>query len=82
MAWPLFQLDEQVYMKQPQEYIDQGENIVCRLRKAIYGLQKSPRAWFEKFNMVISDIKFAHCDSDHTVFICHTKSGSVILAMY
>jgi len=49
MAWPLFQLDVenaflygelngQVYMEQPPEYIDQGENIVCRLRKAIYGL--------------------------------------------
>jgi len=55
MEWPLFQLDvknaflygdlkEQAYMEQPQGYIAQGENIVCRLRKAIYGLKQSLRA--------------------------------------
>jgi len=32
--------------------------------------------------MIISGIGFAHCDSDHSVFICRTKSGSVILDMY
>ena len=32
--------------------------------------------------MVISGIGFARCHSDHSVFIHHTKSGSVILAVY
>ena len=32
--------------------------------------------------MVISDIEFAHCHSDHLVFVRRTKSGSVILAVY
>jgi len=32
--------------------------------------------------MVIFGIEFAHCHSDHSVFVCHTKSGSVILAVY
>ena len=93
MEWPLFQLDvknaflygdlkEQVYMEQPPGYIAQGENIVCRLRKAIYGLKQSPRAWFEKFSMIISGIEFACCHSDHSVFVRRTKSSSVILAVY
>ena len=69
-------------MEQPSGYIAQGENTVCRLRKAIYGLKQSPRAWFEKFSMVISGIKFAHCHSDHSVFVRRTKYGSVILAVY
>jgi len=93
MKWPLFQLDvknaflyvdlkEQVYMEQPPGYIAQRENIVCRLRKVIYGLKQSPRAWFEKFNMIISGIGFARCHSDHSVFVRRTKSDSVILAVY
>ena len=45
-------------MEQPPGYIAQGENTVCRLRKAIYELRQSPKAWFEKFNMVISGIGF------------------------
>jgi len=91
MKWTLFQLDvknvflygdlkEQVYMEQPPGYIAQGENTVCRLRKAIYELKQSLRAWFEKFNIIILGIGFARCHSDHSLFVRRTKSGSVILA--
>jgi len=74
-------LKEQVYIEQLLGYIAQGENTVCRLRKAIYGLKQSPRAWFEKFSMVISSIEFARCHSDCSVFVRRTKSDSVILAL-
>ena len=56
-------------MEQSLGYIAQGENIVCRIWKAIYGLKQSPRAWFEKFNMVISGIEFARCHLNHSVFV-------------
>ena len=69
-------------MKQSPGYVTQGENIACRLRMAIYRLRQSPRAWFEKFRLVISIIDFARCHSDHSVFIRRTRSGSVILAVY
>jgi len=93
MEWPLFQLDvkniflyrdlkENFYMEQPSRYIAQGENIVCRLRKVNYELNQSPRAGFEKFSIVISSIGFAHCHSDHLVFVHRTMSGSVIRVVY
>ena len=57
LSWPLFQLDiknaflyrdlhEEVYMEQPPGYVAQGETKVCRLKKDIYRLKQSPRAWF------------------------------------
>ena len=51
--WPMFQLDMknvflysnlEVYMKQPPKYVAQGENMICKLKKAIYDLKQSPRA--------------------------------------
>jgi len=69
-------------MEQPPGYVAQGENTVWRLRKVIYGLKQSPRAWFEKFSIVISDIEFSRCHSDHSVFVHHAKIGSVILTVY
>ena len=37
-------LDEEIYMQQPEGYEIQGkENLVCRLKKSLYGLKQAPR---------------------------------------
>ena len=46
-------LVDSVLMEQPSGYVAQGEDRVCRLKKAIYGLKQSPRAWFENFSQVV-----------------------------
>ena len=49
-------LQEEVYMEQPLMSIAQGEiRRVCCLRKSLYGLKQSPRAWFVKFSQVIEE---------------------------
>jgi len=69
-------------MEQPPGHVAQGENKACHLRKAIYGLKQSPLTWFERFSITISGIGFHHCNSDHSVFIRHNKSGLLILIVY
>ena len=63
--WPLYLLDiknvflhgdlaEEVYMEQPPSFVAQGEfGLVCRLRRSLYGLKQSPRAWFGHFSSVV-----------------------------
>ena len=60
--WNLHQLDiknvflhgdlqEEVYMEQPPRFVAQGEiGRVFGLRKSLYSLKQSPRAWFGKFS--------------------------------
>ena len=44
-------LDEEIYMAQPQGFKVKGkENLVCRLKKSLYGLKKAPRQWYLKFD--------------------------------
>ena len=42
------ELEEKIYMKQPEGYIQDGkENKVCLLKKSFYGLKQSPRQWYK-----------------------------------
>ena len=44
-------LEEEIYMQQPQGYEVKGkENLVCRLKKRLYGLKQAPRQWYLKFD--------------------------------
>ena len=42
-------LEEEIYMKQPEGFID-DPSLVCRLRKYLYGLKQAPRAWYSKMD--------------------------------
>ena len=42
-------LEEEIYMKQPEGFID-DPSLVYRLRKSLYGLKQSPRTWYSKMD--------------------------------
>ncbi|GFW22745.1 retrovirus-related Pol polyprotein from transposon RE1 [Trichonephila clavipes] len=67
-------LNEEVYMKQPQGYIEKGkEGLVCKLKQALYGLHQSGRAWYIDI-VGFSDADFAANRDDRVSmggqFIC------------
>ena len=46
-------LEEEIYMEQPEGYVQHGkEDLVCKLRKSLYGLKQSPRYWNRKLKGV------------------------------
>ena len=89
-SWPLFQLDiknaflhgdlaKEVYMEQPPGFVAQRESgLVCRLRRSLYGLKQSPRAWFDRFSSVVQEFGMLHSTTDHSVFYYHNSSGQCI----
>eukprot|EP00253_Pinus_taeda_P001525 PITA_01525 len=49
-------LEEEIYMQQPQGYEVKGkEKLVCRLKKSLYGLKQAPRQWYLKFDKFMSE---------------------------
>lgn len=58
-------------------------NQVCRLKKTLYGLKQSPKAWFGRFTKAMILIGYRQSQKDHTLFIKHSNSREVtILIVY
>jgi Reverse transcriptase (RNA-dependent DNA polymerase) len=92
--WPLYQMDvknaflhgeleEEVYMEIPPGLsISRSERMVCRLKKAIYGLKQSPRAWYGKLSNALTKIGYKRSDADFSTFTLNTEKGIVIILIY
>ena len=47
-------LDEEIYMNQPKGFTVKGKKeLVYKLKKSLYGLNQSPRTWYQKFDTYI-----------------------------
>ena len=94
LDWPLHQFDvknaflhgdleEEVYMDIPPGYsVTTGTNEVCKLQRALYGLQQSPRAWFGRFSLAMKKYGFKQSDSDHTLFLKRQQGKVMALIVY
>ncbi|RVW97291.1 Retrovirus-related Pol polyprotein from transposon RE2 [Vitis vinifera] len=72
-------LVEEVYMEQPPGFVAQGESgLVCRLRRSLYGLKQSPRAWFGRFSSIVQEFDMLRSTADHSVFYHHNSLGQCI----
>jgi len=91
--WDLFHMDvnnafhqgdlyEDVYMQLPQGFHRQGEPLVCKLKKSLYGLKQASRQW----NIKLTDalVKGGYCQSsyDHSLFTQVSGSDIVVILVY
>ena len=74
-----------IYMALPPGYYSLAPStpasIVCRLRKSLYGLKQSPRAWFARFTTAMLTRGYRQCNGDHTLFFHHSTSGGVVILL-
>jgi len=66
------ELEEEIHMEMPEgfvEYSINGERLVCKLGKAIYGLKQSARIWNRKLFKVLKKLGFRQLASDNCVWI-------------
>jgi Reverse transcriptase (RNA-dependent DNA polymerase) len=61
------ELEEGIYMDPPPG-ASVPTRIVCRLRKAIYGLKHSLRAWYDKLSAALVNVGFKKSDVDTSMF--------------
>ena len=62
-------LDEEIYMKQHEGFtIKVKKELVCKLKKSLYGLNQSPRMWYQNFDTYIQGLGFVRSKVDHCVY--------------
>ncbi|GKC02574.1 integrase, partial [Tanacetum coccineum] len=55
---------------------------VRNLRKTLYSLKQAPRAWYEKFTIVVTSLGFVSSDHDSTLFVKQSSAGCTLLLLY
>ncbi len=55
-AFILGDLQEDVYMRQPEGFQEGGPNVVCKLNKSLYGLKQSAHNWNKKLHGGVSSM--------------------------
>ncbi|CAL9017436.1 unnamed protein product [Prunus brigantina] len=88
--WPLLQFDvknaflhgdlkEEIYMDLPPGIlVTSKEGVVCKLRKSLYGLKQSPRAWFGRFAASMKKFGYVQSNSDHSLFLKRHKETGML----
>jgi hypothetical protein len=75
-------LEEEIYMTQPEGFED-GSNRVCRLKKGLYGLKQSPRAWNNRFNDFVEQLGLKRSAEDQCLYHSNSKeTGRVMMTLY
>nr|GEZ26565.1 hypothetical protein [Tanacetum cinerariifolium] len=81
-------LDEEVYMKQPEGFVMPGnEHKVCKLVKSLYGLKQAPKQWHQKFDEKFLSSRFSMKDMGEADVILGIKikrenKGIIIIQSY
>jgi hypothetical protein len=66
----------------PPSSVSHDSGYICKLKKTLYGLKQTLRAWFDKFYIVISSFEFVFGSHDSALFVKCTDAGRIIMSLY
>jgi len=76
------ELDEEIYMEQPEGFIAPGkEHHVLRLKRALYGLKQAGLAWWRALKRSMEKLGFTSLSSDAGLFLYEDKEGNFVIAV-
>ena len=76
-------INEEVYVEQPPGFEDDKKpNHVYMVRKALYGLEQEPRAWYERFTDILLSKGFKMGKVDTTLFTKKIGKDLFVLQIY
>ena len=85
-GWTAFlngNLEENIYMNQPEGFISQGqEKKVCKLKRSIYGLKQASRSWNIRFDGMVKSYGFEQNVDEPCVYKKINRKEVAFLVLY
>lgn len=75
-------LHEEVYMTMPEGLMVDNNNLVCRIKKHLYGLELASRQWYDKLASILCSKGYTHSNSDYSFFYKRKGSSLVFVVIY
>ncbi|GKC86336.1 retrovirus-related pol polyprotein from transposon TNT 1-94 [Tanacetum coccineum] len=73
-------LKEEVYVSQPEGFVDQDNpSHVYKLKKALYGLKQAPRAWYDMLSSFLISQHFSKGAVDPTLFTRKARNDLLLV---
>ena len=76
------ELDEEVYMIQPEGFTSTDESKVCRLQRSIYGLKQASQSWNIHFDRTIKTYDFIKNEEEPCIYKWANGPVVVFLVLY
>ena len=78
-------IEEEVYLEHQQEFVKQGsdgEKLVCRLNKSIYGLKQAANNWYKELANFLVRQGFTRSRNDHCLFARAETEGHTFILVW
>ena len=76
-------IEEEVYIEQPESFkIFNSKSHVCRLKRALYGLNKAPCAWYTQIDGYFTGLGFTKSEADENLYQIVVEGKILIIVLY
>ena len=77
------ELEEEVYIEQPEGFpLTTKEDMICKLKKALYELKQAPRAWYVRLDKYLEKLGFAKGMTDSNLCLKEIENGLLIIVIF
>lgn len=77
------ELSDEIYMEQPEMCVKRNqEDMVCKLKKPLYGLKQSGREWYRKLDSFLLSHGGKRTEADPCIYTFNENESRIILIIY